>query len=678
MGAVDQITTGSRSVVQCLFVFFKIAAAAIIVLLFLPGCESQLIKPLLIFSKTLDRSELEQTQTVRFVQPAGRAILVAANGYETEFEILSKDPSGELIGHARISYLRTVPVYQLIEATDREREISLSISSINKTKNSNISLSVSTVELKTSDDDRMLDAYRNYSDAIQYVESEDPEEWAEKVEKLELAARLFNQIGENRNAIWSRFLSAYFDYFPIYNFSSAIDKARAVQEEAREKNFELIELMALQLEGQALSERDESDDMEMANLKLEQAQLVLSEAIQLASDLGLMFEEAWATNFRGLEAQRLILSVYGNIALVNEQLGQYDQSVVAIEKILEKLPSSVLQSERAHFLTELGRIYHKLYMFQHSVFALAEAKNIADRLGSTKAAGKADVPLAWAYFNMGQPTKAKEIVLQAISDLDDADVAGTLHDAYQLLSSIFRNENLFEELDASRALQKRYMLSSIEQDYFELDLAKDQLEKGNDNQAALILEGILARDTVDIPIQLRLVTLFEYCHLQQGEEFRNICSPEKLENHLLELDQLALPRHLLHAKFLLSRIYIHQGEHQNAKLHLNDVVNDISFYRKSLPGILGAWFWNEKQNVIETYLQLLVGTAATEDEIWSALVTLDEFTNVESLENDAESGGHIAPPSRWEMKLRTLLVKRSELTSERDFVSFPARATVLN
>lgn len=663
--------------------------------IFLCGCQPDLGERTSIYSESFDRIALDQSQSVSVIQPAGRAILITAEGYETEFEVLSYKESGELIGHARISYLRTVPVHQFIEASGEERKLTVKIQPINQTKNSGIELSIFVLSDRSEDDRQLAEAFRLYSEAIQHVESEDPELWSEKVVKLNLAAGKFERLGMNEAGLWSRFLSAYFEYFPIYNFGSAIEQARNIQEEASNQGASVVLLMALQLEGQALSERDESDDMNHANRKLNIAQSQLSKAILLANELGMEFEKAWATNYRGighyyagnlekavefytaagelssaLEAKRLSLSVFGNIALISEQLGQYDKAIEALEQILDELPARGRQHERAHFLAELGRIYHKLHLFDYSVPTLVEAKEIADDIGSTIIAGKADATLAWAYFNMGQRERAKEIALLAISELDGSNNARQLHDMYELLSETYRYSRSFDELNQNRQFQNQYMLSGIDQAKFQLELARDQIAAGNERAALQMLSKILDDELENMPVQLRMLILFEFCYLDQGADENGICSLDSLEIQFLDWADRFLLTDKFQVQHLLSKICIKKGETVKAKLYLSSLIDEIALYRRTLPGVLGAWYWNERISVFETYLELLVGGSASNEEAWTSIYALDELVNIEGIHSAVGEENAGKEVTKTERTLRSLLIQRSASNERNEVLKY--------
>jgi CHAT domain-containing protein len=141
-----------------------------------------------------------------------------------------------------------------------------------------------------------------------------------------------------------------------------------------------------------------------------------------------------------------------------------------------------------------------------------------------------------------------------------------------------------------------------------------------------------------------------------------------LEHRFEEWGDTALPAQRFHARFLLSEIYLAHGRSAEATTQLESLFRDISIYRQALPGILGAWFWNERHKVFDTYLGILAKTAESQDEMWSALLTLDEMTNIENVHLGTEKVPTGEDALEAEQELRSLLVQRSMLTSADDIL----------
>lgn len=78
-------------------------------------------------------------------------------------------------------------------------------------------------------------------------------------------------------------------------------------------------------------------------------------------------------------------------------------------------------------------------------------------------------------------------------------------------------------------------------------------------------------------------------------------------------------RYAAEARYRLSQSLAGEGKRKQAGAVLEDLVDEVLFLRQTLPGVLGAWYWQRNEDLIEDYLALRVANGA------GALLTLSKL-----------------------------------------------------
>ena len=502
----------------------------------------------------------------------------------------------------------------------------------------------------------MAQAYRHYSNGIQSTDSEAVELWRGRIGELQRAASFFRRVGFEEQALWSEFLVAYFTYFPVGEFQSASEMAQNIQVQTRETGMPQLELMATQLKGQAMIERNESDSPELAAAKLERAQQVFKQSAELAERRGNRFEHAWAINNRGiayyyqglfkealnqytqvlpmaldLQDAYLVNLALGNIALVNVSMGNHAAALTALLEIKQELSHSGLPAERAHNLADIGRLYSKLFLFPKAIDALTEAMSISRELGSKEGTGRIGLSLAMAYYDMGQRQRAQDMLLSAIDDMKGANYGRGLQEAYRLQADMNRFNGEYDQAGFYRELQRQYLRSDTERANFLFSQGLDALANGELARAGefFIESYVTAIESENAGLQIR--ALLQRCALVPVyvPEFIG-CDTTRLERMLNDWLPYVVPRFEFDARFSWAQLLTKQGKERAALDELEDLVADIRLYRSSLTGVLGAWYWESREKVFSTYMALVLNRVQSQHHKMASLVALDQFRNLEN------------------------------------------------
>lgn len=646
----------------------------------LSACQPAPLEPVLLQFKQSVPISANSPVTLAFETGDSGSLLIQVTGFEVEFESRILDAHGQILNAARLPYIRTGPVYQLLEANQVSGEGEVKVSAIHLTKNAVVSIKVFRLPSGGRVNRLVEQAYRLYSNSVQSTNSEAVDLWRQRVNELHQAADLFRKTGLEEKALWSEYLGAYFTYFPVSEHQSASDLAHAVQVSASDTGLEELELMALQLQGQVMIERGASDAPATAAVKLKKAQQLLRKSAERADQLGMRFEQAWAVNNRGvayfyqdlldeaLEQYQQVLAIalelqddylanlaHGNIAMVNERLGDYQAALGALLAIRQDLEASGPPVERALNLADIGRLYSKLFLFPKAIDALDRALTISRELESKELSGRVGLSLAVAYYDMGQRQRARDMLMSAIDDMEEVHFGRGLRDAYRLLADMHRFRGAHDQAGIYREQQRQYLSSDREQAEYLFSQGLDALAVDNLVLASELFARSLAgaNDLENESLQVR--ALLQYCALDAAlaaEE--EVCDPERMENRLKAWLTGAAPRFAFDARLSWARFLESRGVVAKALVVLEELVEEIRLYRSSLPGVLGAWYWESRERVFTTYMDLILRRAHSQQQMEDALVILDTLRNLENARqlSDSATGDRLR-------EIRALLARMS-------------------
>lgn len=607
-----------------------IASLAVMVVAVSAACqpESVALEPLADYTF----SDLTPHQAVGFDLPEGQdaKLLVRVEGYEVAFESSVVARSGETLSVARLPYLRAGPVFHVIESQAADGRAKVLIQPTNLSQNSKLTTNVYELPENSGQHFARIDAYKAYEAATQSTEDESPDIWRARLALLRTAASGFERAGAFEEQLWAEYLEGHVRYFPLAQYGKAANMARSVQKQAARRGQSLIELMATQLEGQALLERGEGDSPEIAQEKAGRAQQVLQRAADLAEALGYRYEQAWALNSRGIgyfyqdlyaEAEQqyrqalaiakaledggLQKQLRGNLALVRERQGDLPGALAMLLEIKAQLQPGGAKSDLAHNWSELGRLYQGVYLFPQAIEAQHRALELWRDLNSAEGEARSGMALAYAYQAIGNPEMARSVLTEAMKAAEAARYGRGLRDGFGLLANIHRGQGRYERMAEARERQADYLASEANQARLRYDQAVDALARFSAEPAKaeqLFAEAErLAKAAGDAGIELR--ARLQGCAIapQAAAEF---CAAPERQSALNSWLSGAPPSQAFEARFLLARILANAGRLQPAWTMLDELIDDIQLYRSALPGVLGAWYWESRVRVFDHYMQL--------------------------------------------------------------------------
>jgi len=658
---------------------------AAVLLLALAACDttSSIPKPL----ETHQYTDLTTNKPIVIDLPPveASALMIQIEGYETEFESQLVNSEGTTSSTGRLPYIRTGPILHLVDTASAGGASRLLLIPEDVTKNSSITVKVIALTNDSSRDQARIQAIKDYESATQSTDDESPELWTRRVALLHSAATRFARAGDTELHLWAEFLEAYFTYFPLAHNDQALELARKTRKKAVKTQHAQIELMALQLEGQILIERNKSDSPEQAFTKFSEAENVLQLAISKAYELGMSFEAAWAMNNQGIgyfnqdrfteaeqhysQALDLALDledgyleqlVRGNLALVLEGQGDFDECLAMLLEINQQLQRSGSKADLAHNWSEIGRLYRMLFLFPQAVEALDHARELAREIHSGELISLTESSLAHAYFAMGQLDRALSIEQGAIAEMEVANYARELRSGYRLLADIYRVQGDFRAMSAARQRQKAYLTGAQAEAGYLFSLGLDAIARDSSDIASadqfFAKAQILAAKEQDEDLRFR--SQFYRCFIESSTgQLSPACETVRLRDDMEAWLPLATHAHEFEMRFLLARMLILQGGDQEAIEILAGLIEDIARYRTDLPGVLGAWYWENRSPMFETYLQLRLKQDQAGDRARDSLLALNLIRNVSMNFEGPAAPFEPGQPDPGSQALRNLLAR---------------------
>lgn len=587
--------------------------------------------------------------------PAGTPALIRIERFGAELESLLLHDDDSVISQVRLPYLRSGVEYHWLDAAAEPQSLQLHLEPIHSIRDASAMVDVFAMAEDSRAARRLAEAYRLYARATQAEPSEAPDLWEPRVAQLERAAALFARVGRTEERLWAEYLAAYYTYFPLYRFQEAATRSREIRDRAKKAGHPIVELMATQLEAQALLEPDDSRTHEETLVAAARAQRLLGEVSDEAEQLGLPFERAWAINNRGigffyqglyepaleqytqalqlameLQDDYLVRLIGGNVALARASRGDLDgalRELLDIKMILEQRDSP---SELAHTLAEIGRLYRSLFMFPEAVEALAQAMDLSSAVGTPEGTGRIALDLAKVYFAMGQPERAAQILPRAIDDMRAASHRQGLYEAYALQADISRLQGDHEIMAKQREIQQQFLSNERDRAEFVYEqgmdaLARNELQRAAERFAASHQATINSDDR-----RLEMLARLKVCLHAEFRQPRTVeCDVGLLEADLELWLRQANPGKALDARFAFAQIQQQQGRREDALQSIGAVLDQMMIHRARLPGVLGAWYWESRSRVITAYLDLMLELDSSQSNATQALITLDLLRNFE-------------------------------------------------
>ncbi len=556
-------------------------------------------------------------------QYPGVALLIRIEAAGIEFESRVLGPEQSLVLASRIPGRRLGPVYQLIEAVEDPRQLIIQVRPQDISQRSQISMELVQLTGKDRNSAAQLEAFRLLSLAAESTQANDTTTWAMKIYTLKRAAQAFETLGWEELRLWSEYYAAHLVFFKLHDSLSTMEFARQVESAAHKAGIGIVELAALQLEGAALMEAAAASSGQNAAASIDEAHRMYQRAAAMADDLGLRLEKsralfndglAWERQenlARALEQYELALRIAkeeGNaelenlarnkVAFVYEMQGSLSGAIDMLYQPGEEGGDESESLRQAKSLFEKGRLLAEAGRFPKAVEALSQSLQLQHSAGSASKAGLTNLLLGQSYYGMGHMERAEKVLREAIKSTPASGNALLLGDAFNTLAGIGRFQGDTERMTRDREQQAAFLVSGHDRAKYIFEQSLDALVLPGKHSATSSSMFSRSRQRAikagEKVLQHR--SMLYLCSLaSSGQAGRApACSHQAVRQSFDFLVSAGIPAYTLEAKWLWSKSLGAEGRLAQAIRQMSQLVEDMRFYRSVLPGVLGAWYWENQ------------------------------------------------------------------------------------
>ncbi|MDX2419394.1 MAG: CHAT domain-containing protein [Xanthomonadales bacterium] len=566
-----------------------------------------------------------------FIQQADdEDLLITISVFEAEFESRISGPNNEILLRSGIPDSRIVPVFQYIYAPKSSRQLDIEVTSGLYTGRTEFGIELARLKPWDSRSSSVSQAYKLLSFGSEISGADNKASWTVKIDSLVKASQLFQQFGMQEMRFWADYMTAHLIYFHLHDHSYVYSMTREILKNVKNTRLRKIELATLQLQSLALIGLRRSGSLNLSPENTDPIQAVLAQAAELADDTGFHFEQARALYASGVE--------FANQAFYPNALEQFQlaveladsvgsaelatairESIVQIHTIQGDAPatSEVLQEIETQLVEDGGgddlalnllaqaRLLITSYHYGEALEVLSGALSYENNSAIRRQinfelarihyeTGRLDESMAYLELAEINPDSRQKIRGNPVIDIGEG---------LRIMANIHRIKAQYEAMQNARRAQGQQQPPP---DQYLYDQGLDVIARAGKNrqQAASFFRQSQTAASTAGHIDLKHLARLQYCALVGAED--SLCSKPAVKTAYEWLLNGGVPRFTTEAMFLWSQIRVLDGQRSEALSVFDRMADEIHLLRDSLPGVLGAWYWNRHELVFETWLKLLV------------------------------------------------------------------------
>ena len=639
------------------------------------------------------QGEDQHTEQEYFVQQkSNETLFIRINTFEAEFTSVVTGPGGGILVDSGLANNRIAPVFQFVGESREPRQLDIKINSGLNTNRSRFELELTRLSAWDQRSEAIVRAYQLLSLGMQAPGTDSHANWSVKVNSLMNASRIFGQFGMNELRLWSDYLTSHLIFYQLRDHNIVLGMTREIIKEVKTKRFRQIELATLQLRAAALIQARESGSLPVS--EPDPVQTALLQTAELAASMGYLFERGVAISRSG--ADFAARSMYTDALIqfqaavdIADALGESDLATEVRERIVDihalqgnaPASSEVLQQIEAQLaedgasdelavnLLQQGRLYIQNYDFPTAIGVLLQALAYQN----DSAIGKQiNFELARAMYETGRFDRSVAYLKAADVDLQSSGFLRTnpiidFSEGWRILANIYRFKGEFANMSQLRRLQGEFYKSSAAKrgagySGYLYEQGLDQRAQAGKRQAAQALFLRAYQVSASLP-DFRLRSLFQlhYCAVEGTAE--NLCASSRIDNAYQALITSGSPKHSAEAMYLRAQMLILKGERAAALSYMDELIDAIHLFRSTLPGVMGAWYWQHNEALFESYLQLSIGATAGQNQgSKNALGSLLALSKIRAIGNFHTVNKALAADILDAGKLKAQLGQRNQLS----------------
>ena len=553
---------------------------------------------------------------------------------EAEFSGRTVGPEGALIKSSAVPGRRLGPVYQIVDPVDLPRQLMIEVTPGRALERATISLQVLQFAAGDRNVAAVTRAYQLFSLGTEKAYSSDTSTWASKAYSLRSAAGIFASLGMEEMRLWSEYFSAHLVFHQLKDPVMALELVEEVASGAARAGFEQVELAARVLESEAVMQLAGESGGRSASGHIERAHAVLADVTALAQRLGLegergralfqdgrvfelqgdperameRYQEAMAVTARTDDAD-LLNQVRATAATVYESMGSTSGALEMLEDIADDLvaaPREDAELELADRLVEKGRLLNSTYRYAEATAELSRALDLQQASASKPPWGPTGLELAWSRYSLGEMDEALRLLESSLPRMPSQGHEELLVRAYESLANIYRDRQQFDEAEGARNTQRGLIGDGPGQAGFLVEAAIDARQRDGAASAgaqSLLQRALQAAAREGDRLNANRASLY-LCLLQSEQRQETSCDEPSAQTAFEALRGSGIPRVAVEAGLARSRILHRSGRTRDAGEMLERLMDDLHWYRRALPGVLGAWYVENRDEVVREYLSL--------------------------------------------------------------------------
>ena len=635
-------------------------------------------------------------------QEADEAVLIRIDSFEAEFESTVTGPAGEEMLVSGLSDSRIAPVFQFIDGGKESRQLGITVTSSLRTNRSKFDLGLTRLKVWDERSATVARAYQLLSFGMSSSSVDNQSNWTVRINSLMNAGRMFDEFGMKELRLWSNYLAAHLVFYQLHDHNLVLGMTRDLLSEVRATQWREIALATLQLQSAALIRASEAGTPGVIHGDSGPVQAALAQTAGLASTMGYRYEHASAINESGVQyAARAqysrALQQFQTAVEIADSLGDGDlatrirESMVEIHNRQGDAPSSseVLQEiesqliadgggdELALNLLQQGRLFIDSFRYPQAIEVLSQALTHENDSGIRK---QLNFELARTTYHSGYLDQSMTYLLATGIRPGEGPIKryNSLFDigqALQIMANIHRERNAFDAMGLVRDVQGQFLAESPQQPppgraAYLYERARDALAQGRRQNAQSGFRQSYQAAVSSGQSDLVHLSRMQFCALSKDDEPRqSFCSGTGIRSSYHALFSETAPGKRSEAMFLHSKIQLLQGDRKAAIATMDQLLDELHFFRHLLPGVLGAWYRERSGALFDYYLELVTagagqGMRGRVDGARSLLV----LSKIRWIENHSGSRSLSSEPSPQTDAMR---VKLAGLSTGRDKLSNP-------
>lgn len=637
--------------------------------------------------------QVSQVKEYFHQQDASTALMIRIEAFEAGFETRVFDTEGVLIKASGVPALQTGPIFQFIEPVDKPRQLRIEVTLNQYTKRTNIDLRLIRFEPNGPDATTLIKAYRLLSQGLEIERTNHADKWTMKVVSLMQAASIFDFLGMEEMQLWSEFYANYYLLVVLGDPTTAADGAMAIFPRATRTGLKSLALASLQLEGMALVKLAAAGDAKTSASNYAKAQARFREAAELAASNDFKHEEARALYISGLAYEYAgqvdqtflqfdrVLNIATSIddtifanqvrqhaAELHESRGDTTEAIAMLEEIRATAPPTAVAEDKASeqeqapgekpdpvetnaqkgkdrsdremvsYLFEQGRLLEKTFQHLEAAEVLVQALELDQRAPTAAHTGPVTLLLGKALYGAGHMEEAAGYLQTATEKTTASGYRNELEEAYGMLAAIYRERRDFTAMGDARQRQETFLATDGARAAFTYERALDALAAdGPSSRSArsLLAESAELARTAGTAVVAQLA-LLQSCALGDSN---TACASATMDQARAALEASGIPAAAFEGRWLGARILRRNGQLGESTAALDRLISDMQFFHTRLPGVLGAWYWQKREQVFTAFMdQTLQSTGAasgTNDEAAAlrSLAVLDRLSRIDAGED---------------------------------------------